>query len=635
MANIREHCSWVHSREKEKATLKAMDKVRMAVSRAKNLHPLKEIELGVNKKGLVIGGGLAGMTAALNLANQGFESYLVEKSMNLGGMAKRIDRTLEGMDVQSYLRGLIRKVYQNPLIHVITGSHTIEASGYIGNFTTRVMSNGRAKDIHHGITIIATGAEEYKPAEYLYGKHDSILTLLDLEEKIAQGDKGLINARSLVIILCVGSRQEDRPHCSRVCCSQAIKCTLMLKEQNPGIDIYIMYRDIRMYGFKEDYYREAADKGVNFIRYDQDDRPTVELAENNNQSALKIAVTDSVLDKRLIIDTDIVALAAAIVPSTENEEISRLFKAPLSADGFFLEAHMKLRPADVATEGVFLAGMSHFPKTINEAISQANAAVGRATTILSKDTIISSGAVSEVNEGDCIGCGACQKVCQYGAIDLQDTLDGKKAKVTHALCQGCGVCCSVCPTDAISLNHFTDTQIFAEIDTAYPTQRKEKRFEPKILGFLCNWCGYAGADMAGVSRMQFAPNMREIRAMCSSRIHSKFIIQAFLKRVDGVLICGCHLGDCHYMKANEQTEKMIKATKKSLEKIGINPERLRREYISAAEGTKYAEAVNRFTNFLTKLGPIEINEEQEKKLVKLKLRTSKKRKTKTNVEKEI
>lgn len=468
MANIREHCSWVHSREKEDATQKAKDIVRMSVARASLLQPLQEFELPVNKAGLVVGGGLAGMTSALSLANQGFEVYLVEKNTDLGGMARRIHYTLEGVDVQAYLSDIIRKVYQHPLIHVSTDSTITEASGYVGNFITKVTSGGRVKEIHHGITIIATGAEEYKPTEYLYGKDDRVLTLLELEEQIAKGEARVINSQSLVMIQCVGCRQEDRNYCSRVCCGQAIKCALKLKEINPQMDIYIIYRDMRTYGFKEDYYREAANREVKFIRYEPDDKPQVEAVEEGGQRILRVTVTDPILGKRLSIDTDSLALAAAVIPSATSNEISRLFKVPLNPDGFFLEAHVKLRPVDFAADGVFLCGMAHYPKHISETISQAYGAAGRATTILSKDSVIASGAICEVDESECIGCGACQSVCQYGAIELHDTPQGKKARVIPVLCKGCGVCNSKCPTGAISLKHFTDDEIFAQIDAEVP-----------------------------------------------------------------------------------------------------------------------------------------------------------------------
>jgi heterodisulfide reductase subunit A len=471
-ANIREHCSWVHSREKEAATQKAKDIVRMSVARATLLQPLQEFDLPVDKRALVVGGGVAGMTSALSLANQGFEVYLVEKDTDLGGMARKLHYTLEGMDVQTYLAEIIRRVNQHLLIHKYTDSTITEASGYVGNFITKVTSGGRVREIHHGIAVIATGAEEYKPTEYLYGKDDRVLTLVELEEQIAKGEPGVVNAKSLVMIQCVGCRQKDRNYCSRVCCSHSIKNALKLKEKNPEMDIYIIYRDMRTYGFKEDYYREAAEGEVKFIRYEPDDKPEVEATEEGGQRILRVTVTDPILGKKIAIDADLLALAAAVIPSATNTKISRLFKVSLNPDGFFQEAHVKLRPVDFAADGVFLCGMAHYPKHISEAISQAYGAAGRAATILSKDSVTASGAICEVNESKCIACGACISVCKYGAIEFYDTPQGKKARVIPVLCKGDGLCNSKCPTGAISLKHFTDEEIFRQIDAAVPDLAK-------------------------------------------------------------------------------------------------------------------------------------------------------------------
>jgi heterodisulfide reductase subunit A len=466
MANIREHDSWVHSREKEEATQKAKDIVRMSVARAALLEPLQEIELPVNKTALVVGGGIAGMTCALSTAKQGHEVYLVEKDTDLGGMARRISSTLEGMDVQAYLGDVIRKVYQHPLIHVYTDAIITEATGYIGNFVTRVTSEGRVKEIYHGATIIATGADEYKPTEYLYGKDDRVLTYLELEEQINKGEERLINSQTLVMIQCVGCRNEDRNYCSRVCCSQAIKNALKLKEINPEMDIYILFRDMRTYGFREDYYREASDKDIKFIRYEPDDKPQVEIVEEGGKKILRVTVSDPILGQKLAIDTDYLALAAAVIPSAGSQEIARLFKVSLGPDGFFKEAHVKLRPVDFATDGVFLCGTAHYPKHISEAISQAYGAAGRVAVLLSHDIVTVSGAVCEVAEKKCMGCGACIDACTYGAIEFHDTRQGKKAVVNPVLCKGCGLCNALCPTGAISLKHFTNEEVFSEIDAA-------------------------------------------------------------------------------------------------------------------------------------------------------------------------
>jgi heterodisulfide reductase subunit A len=469
MANIREHCSWVHPHDKEDATQKAKDIVRMSVARTALLQPLDEFTLPVDKRALVVGGGLAGMTSALSLADQGFEVYLVEKDQELGGTARRIHRTLEGMDVQAHLSNTIRRVYQHPSIHKVTGATITKASGYVGNFVTTVVAEGRGREIRHGITILATGAAEYKPTEYLYGQDKRVVTLLELEEQIAQREPALATAQSAVMIQCVGCRQKDRNYCSRVCCTQAVKNALALKELNPKMDVYVIFRDMRTYGFAEDYYREAADQEVNFIRYEPDDKPEVEVVEEGGKSILRVTATDYVLGKKLTLDADLLALAAAVVPSESTREISRLFKVSLSPDGFLKEAHVKLRPVDTDADGVFLCGIAHYPKHISETVSQAYGAAGRAVDILSHESITASGSVSDVDDQKCIACGACVSVCTYGAIELVDTAAGKKASVNPILCKGDGVCNAKCPTGAIFCKHFTDDEINAQIDAAAPT----------------------------------------------------------------------------------------------------------------------------------------------------------------------
>jgi len=322
------------------------------------------------------------------------------------------------------------------------------------------------REIHHGITIIATGAEEHKPNEYLYGKDDRVLTLLELEEQIARKEARVLDAKSVVMVQCVGCRQKDRNYCARVCCSQAVKNALKLKEINPQMDIYILFRDMRTYGFKEDYYREAGNREVRFIRYEPDDKPQVEVVEEGGQRVLRVTATDPVLGKKIALDADLLALAAAVIPSEASKEAAQMFKVSLNPDGFLQEAHVKLRPVDSATDGVFLCGIAHYPKHLDETISQAYGAAGRAAEILANDSVIASGAVCDVKESKCIACGACESVCTYGAVKLQDTPKGRRAKVTPVLCKGDGLCNAVCPTGAIYLKHYTDEEIFAQIDAA-------------------------------------------------------------------------------------------------------------------------------------------------------------------------
>ncbi len=467
MANIREHNSWVHSKEKEEATHKAKDIIRMSVARACHLEPLQEFDLPVNKAALVVGGGIAGMTCALSIANQGHEVHLVEKDTDLGGMARRIHTTLEGLDVQAYLRDLIKKVYQHPLVHVYMDATITEAAGYVGNFVTTVKSERGVTEIKHGAAVIAAGADVFKPIEYLYGEDDRVMTHLELEEQINKADEKVIHAKTLVMIQCVGCRNEERNYCSRICCSESIKNALKLKEINPKMDIYILFRDMRTYGFSEDYYREAADKDVKFIRYEPEDKPQVEAGESEEgRPVLKVTATDYILGNKLEMDADIVALAAAIIPSPGSKEASQHFTLPLGQDGFFQEAHVKLRPVEFAADGVYLCGMAHYPKLIREAINQAYGAAGRVLTLLSHDTVTASGSVCEVEEKKCMGCGACASACVYGAIELRETRQGKKAVVNPVLCKGDGLCNAKCPTGAIQLKHFNDEEILAEIDAA-------------------------------------------------------------------------------------------------------------------------------------------------------------------------
>jgi heterodisulfide reductase subunit A len=466
MANIREHCSWVHSKQKEDATQKAKDIVRMSVARTIKLEPLEEFDLPVNKMCLVVGGGVAGMTSALSLAEQGFEVHLVERNSELGGVARRIHSTLEGLDVQAFLGDLIRKVYQHPLIRISHEATITDVSGYVGNFVTTVETEGQVKTIEHGAAILATGAAEYKPTEYLYGEDERVLTQLELEERLAKGEESLADTQSLVMIQCVGCREENNNYCARVCCSQAIKNALALKKIKPEMEIYILFRDMRTYGFKEDYYLEAAEKGVKFIRWEAAEKPTVEAAVEEGRPVLRVTVPDPILGRRLAVDGDLVVLSAAVIPSSGSVEIARKFKVAMSPDGFFQEAHVKLRPVDFAADGVFMCGTSHYPKHLTETISQAHGAAGRAVTLLSQETVTASGSVCEVEEDECVSCGACITACTYGAIEFRETPKGKKAVVNPVLCKGDGLCCTKCPTNAVRLKHFTDEEVFDQIDAA-------------------------------------------------------------------------------------------------------------------------------------------------------------------------
>jgi heterodisulfide reductase subunit A2 len=432
--------------------------------------------LPVNKAALVVGGGIAGMTCALSIANQGHTVHLVEKNSELGGIARKIHSTLDGLDVQAYLRDLIANVYKHRLIHVYHNATITDATGYVGNFVTSVKSERGFTEIKHGAAVLAIGADLYTPSEYLYGEDERVVTHLELEDLVTKRDEKITNAQSVVMIQCVGCRNEDRNYCSRLCCSESVKNALKLKEIHPEMDIYILFRDMRTYGFNEDYYREASNKDIKFIRYEPQEKPELEPGEaEDGRPVLKVTVTDFILGKKLELDADIIALAAAILPSPATKELAGMFKVTLSPDGFFKEAHVKLRPVEFATEGVYLCGLAHYPKFIPETINQAYGAAGRVLTLLSRDIVVASGSVCAVDENKCVSCGACITVCNYGAIEFIETPSGRKAWVNPVLCKGDGVCNTVCATSAIELKHYTDEELLSAIDAAFP---KEEVMQP-------------------------------------------------------------------------------------------------------------------------------------------------------------
>jgi heterodisulfide reductase subunit A len=458
MTNIRDQCSWVHMHEPKEATDKAKDLIRSVVAKAKLLKPLEKPQISVTQVGLVIGGGVSGMTAALELAKQGFHVHLVEREKELGGHLRTIHYLLgDEDDPKKRLDEMVYAVKNSDKIHVYTQAQLVDVYGFVGNFKSKVrLADGKEKEIEHGVVIVATGATEYKPTEYLYGKDPRVLTQHELEDKLAKGD---FKAKNVVMIQCVGARNKERPNCARICCGQAVKNALKIKQLSPLTDVYVLYKDMRTYGFKEDYYRDAAMKGVLFVNYEDERKPIV-VAEAGK---LRVTFWEPVLKQDVIVEPDMVVLSVATIPNTDNKCIAEMLKVPLTKDGFFLEAHMKLRPVDFATEGVFLCGMAHSPKYIEESIAQACAAAARATTVLSKKTLEMEGIVAKVSEDLCSGCRICEYLCPYGAIEMKDK-DGKPiAHVLEALCKGCGACGTACPTKAITMGHFTNEEMLAQV----------------------------------------------------------------------------------------------------------------------------------------------------------------------------
>ncbi len=457
MANIRNQDSWVHANNPDLATQKAKELVRMAVARSATLNPLHERVIPVNKRALVLGGGIAGMNAALDLSRQGFESVLIEKEAELGGMARRLHHTIEGADVQAYLEKLVGQVEKDDKIEVLSGARVVGFEGFQGNFLTEVKIDGHEepRSIDHGVILVATGGTEYRPKEFLYGEDDRVMTQVELSDRLEKsGAEGL---DTVVMIQCVGSRNEENPNCSRICCQAAVKNALAIKKQNPASQIFVLYRDMRTYGLLEDYYTEARKQGVIFIRFDREHPPNV----ISNGDGLSVTVKDHVLQQDIQINTDLLALSAGVT-ATDTKAVSDIMKLNRNPEGFFIEAHVKLRPVDMPGEGMFLCGMAHGPKLISETIAQSQAAASRAVTFLSKDTIQLSAITAKVDVDHCVKCLTCVRSCPFGVPKFN--VEKGEIEIDDALCHGCGVCTAVCPRQAIQLSFYEDDQITCKID---------------------------------------------------------------------------------------------------------------------------------------------------------------------------
>jgi heterodisulfide reductase subunit A len=457
MANIRNQCSWVHKDDMDKATEKSKDLLQMAVAKVALHEPLVEPKMEINQAALVIGGGVAGMTAAQTLAAQGYKTLLVERNERLGGQALNLSETWQSEPVGPFLDELISDVTSNENIEVFLNANVTGVDGFIGNFKTTIQSNGDNQVLEHGVTLIASGAEEFKTDDYRYGQDQRVLTGLELQKKILDAD-GFDSCRTAVFVQCVGSRTSQRPYCSKVCCTQSIKSALSLKAKNSAADIFILYRDLRSYGLREDLYREARDQGIKFIRYDNDK----DIGVSNTENGLEIRFSDRVLKRQMVVTGDLLVLASAVVPEKSNP-LAQMYKVPQNDDGFFAEAHVKLRPNDFATDGVFVCGLAHAPKPIEESISQAQAAASRAVTVLSALEVSVSGTVAVVDPSCCSNCGVCVEVCPYSAPQFVENTG--KAEIQATLCKGCGLCVASCRSGAIHLKGFDTGQIMAQLKT--------------------------------------------------------------------------------------------------------------------------------------------------------------------------
>jgi len=472
MANIREHCSWAHMHEHERATEKAKDIVRMAVAKARLLQPQTEPEIDVTPSALVIGGGISGIIAALCLADQRFKVSLVEKEPELGGMLRNLHKLYPTMqDASEGLEHFIQAVKSNKSIDVFTSTVVKEVKGFIGNFkVTLQKGNSETANLDIGTIVVATGATIFEPVGmYGYGEHENVITQLQLERLLKEGQ--LKKPEKVVMIQCVGSREEKgRTYCSRVCCMTALKNAMFIRELYPETDVYLLYRDLQTYGqHYEHHHREAQEKGIRFIKYAQEKPPEVVAGKNGK---LEVNVYHALLGEQIKIESDLVVLSTPLIQHKDAKELSKMLKVPLGSDGFFFEAHVKLRPIEFATDGIYVCGTAHSPKDTAESVSQAFGVASRAAIPMALKRLRTEAITALVDEDLCSGCRICEAVCEYSAIEMQEKEGKQTSKVLEALCKGCGTCGASCPTGAITMRHFTDNQLVAQVRAA-PQVAKE------------------------------------------------------------------------------------------------------------------------------------------------------------------
>ncbi len=577
--SIREQVSWVHRADASKATEKAKDLVKMGVAKAVLLEEGEEIRLSVKTDCLVIGGGMAGMTAALNIADQGFHAILVEKESELGGLLNRLSVVSHDhvkLEAAEIVKAKVALVESHPNIKVYTNAEIEAVEGYIGNYRVTVRANGSNETFDASTVIVATGMQEIEPVgQYQYGSDPRVVTQVQLEGLLKGNEVGEV--KDVVIINCVNSKNESRGCCT-IGCSVSVKNALALKTLNKDIRVHILYRDLSMVREEGSNLETAKRAGVKFIRFPDDRYPEVTKEDGN----LGVHVYDILLGKEFTIPSDLVVLTTGFKGDDTREAIKGHLKVSTNPDGFFQEAHIKLGPLDFPSDGISLCGCARSPKNLKDSCEEGAGAAMRASIPMKRGYLEAEGIVADIDLDVCNSCELCAKNCPYGAIKWVD----EKPNVIKALCKGCGLCAADCPKNAITIIHYSDEQILAQVEAAL-----EERPEEKIIGFVCHWCALGGVDMAGVSRLQYPPNARLIRVMCAARVAIKFIERAFELGAAGVLVAGCEFPTCHYISGNYAAEERVKRAKKRLKRKGYDPEKLWNIWCSAADGPKFANTM--------------------------------------------
>ncbi len=587
--SIREQCSWVHKQDPVRATEKAKELVAMGVVKARLLTPAEETRVPVGRKSLVIGGGISGMTAALALADLGFHVKLVEKENELGGLLNKLDKLAPyEIGAAEFNNKKIDEVTAHNSIEVYTGTVVEDIKGYVGNY--QVTLSGEERNAEHDLStiIVATGMQEMElENEFGYGQSPNVITQMQLEDRLRNGNLKGIN--SIVMINCVNSRCEERG-CCNVGCMISIKNAKAIKEANPQAKVYVLYRDLSICGADALYFKKVAEEhDIKLIRFTESEMP--EVVEEGGQ--IRVNVRDILLGRTLTYEPDLVVLTPAYVGDNTTDELKGLLKVSTNSDGFFQEAHIKLRPLDFATQGIYLAGCARSPKNLRESMEEATGSAMRAAIPMNRGYVEAEGIVADIDLEKCNECGLCAKVCEFSAIEL----DEKRPEVITAICKGCGTCAAECPKDAIDITHFTDEQILAQVDAAL-----QENPENKIVAFCCHWCAMGAVDVAGVGRSQYPDNIRIIRVMCAGRVDKDFVTSALEKGAGGVLVAGCEFPTCHYIMGNYKCKERMEKLKKKLEKKGEDSDKLWTVWLSAADGPKFVKTVNDMVDSLNLRG---------------------------------